>query len=213
MATQTPETATRTSDEAPHQQDVDFLSIVEALADLDERAASIEREVLAREMAKHPERYMPQQFEQLAVLYRERSDRQTHHWSGHIEEATMFASRTLDQSRLEEVYLIFDRFSPRNRDWQTRDYIARIIVDERGGERLLELRHDGRFAAFERDAPDQSWHDVANDRVEEVAFEFFRESLRAVCEQQNRTDIERGQADTDALDKLIEAYYPERAGQ
>ena len=111
MATQTPETATRTSDEAPHQQDVDFLSIVEALADLDERAASIEREVLAREMAKHPERYMSQQFEQLAVLYRERSDRQTYHWSGDIEEATMFASRTLDQSRLEEVYLIFDRFN------------------------------------------------------------------------------------------------------
>ena len=209
MSTQTHETMNTTPQAyEPHPQDVDFLSIVKGLSDLEEQSASIEREVLASAMAKNPELYMPTQFEQLSELYRERSERQTFHWSKHIEEATMFASRTLDCSRLEEVYLIFDDFGPHNRSWQTRQYIARIKLDDQGSERLLHLDETGSFDVKERHASERDWRVLSGEAAEQATVDFFRESLRAVGEQLQRSDEERQSADDDALEKLMHEYYP-----
>lgn len=204
------ETPVLSVDYKPHLDDADFLSVAEGLADLEEQSAPIEREVLAVKMAKNPELYMPTQFEQLAELYRYRSDRQTFYWNKHIEEATMFASRTLDRSRLEEVYLIFDEFGPHNRNWQTRKFIARIMLDEQGAERCLELDAGGELSVRERGSTDVEWHRIHGEAADKATVDFFRESLRAVSDQIKRTEYERQAADDDALCKLMDMYYPDR---
>ena len=201
--------ATVTTREAALHPDMgaDFLSIAKELQHIDEQSIAYERDRLAAEMAKQPEVFIPRQFEQLAELYRLRSDRQTMYWSESIEEVTMFASRALDRSHLEEVYVIRDDFGPHNRNWQTRTYIARTKHGDEGSERLFVLDHNGILTVKERASSDSKWQQMDEHTTEQAMRDFFRESLRAVTEQLRRTPDEQQRADEDALRMLKVDYH------
>ncbi len=182
-----------------------YLALVEQLNDFEPGDVIEARDELAHEMARLPEIFLPRQFEDLAILYRNRCDRECWDWSNRIEDVTMFVSRTPDCSHIEEQYARIDTYSPMYKQWQMSTYGVKILRHEGPADLVT---YDGNAVEVQRfDEQGGRWQFLADHERETVLVDFFFESLRATAMQLSRSRVAREAADADAKVKLETMLY------
>lgn len=182
-----------------------YLALVEQLNDIDPTEVIEARDALAHEMARFPETFLPRQFEDLAILYRNRTDYQRWDWSRKTEDVTMFVSRTPDCSHIEEQYARIDTFSSQYKNWQMSTYAVKILRHNGPADVVTYDGHEVDVRRF--DERDGRWQSLSEREHDQVLIDFFYESLRATAMQLARSPAARHAADSDAKAKLEMMLY------
>lgn len=184
-------------------------SILEAAEEL-ARSASPEEAEEAIDRAieawrDNPAEHILNSVEELAEVYRDRTDNEVYYKSDGVIEFTSFATRDHTESEIEEVYDIYDEFDNNNKDWKQRtvsvtmykpdaDHHTDIVV--RNGEVSVVNVYEGN-----RRVP------LDGEQKDDAVFEFFNRSLVATAKNELRTDEERAAAHADAKRKFEYRLY------